>query len=75
MSIFSMTGASRIAAMVLTRQEAAGRKRQLMAGLVGNVRQLTGIIDSDDRFAAASSAGWLSSLDPQPTNRALGSGR
>jgi hypothetical protein len=34
-----------------------------MAGIVGNERQLTGIIDLDDGIQASSSAGRLSTLD------------
>lgn len=35
-----------------------------LAGIVASERQLSGIIDLDDRFQAASSAERLSRLDP-----------
>lgn len=36
-----------------------------MAGTGASERQLTGIINLDDGFRAASSPDWLSSLDPR----------
>jgi hypothetical protein len=44
--------------------QAAGRLRRQMAGSVGGERLLTGIVNSDDRFRAPSSADRLSRLDP-----------
>jgi hypothetical protein len=47
------------------------RQRQLMAGTFGGERQLTGIVNPDDRSRAASSPGWRSRLDPyQPYGNA-----